>query len=119
MRKEIGLVYRGKKININDVYQVPKIKEGIGMMFHKRETCPAMLFEFRKPSKMKIHSFFVFFSFVGVWMDNKNKIIEIKYVRPWQMSVSPKKEFYKLLEIPVNRKYRRQIMLLVESQKDL
>jgi uncharacterized membrane protein (UPF0127 family) len=119
LREKIGLVYKGKKITIHDVEKVSKFKEGIGLMFHHREKCPAMLFEFKKPNKMKIHSLFVFFPFVGVWMDNENKIIEIKFVRPWKLSVSPKKNFYKLLEIPVNKKYRREIMLLVESQKDL
>jgi len=115
----IILKYKKKKIKIPDVYKVPKIKEGIGLMFHRRENCPAMLFEFKKPVKMKIHSFFVFFPFVGVWLDEGNKIIEMKIIRPWKISISPKKQFNKLLEIPVNKKYRREIMLLVESQKDL
>jgi len=119
LREKIGLIYKGKRIEIKGVKRLSKFGKGIGLMFHRREKCPAMLFEFKKPVKMKIHSFFVFFPFVGIWMDNQNKIIEVRVIQPWNISISPKKEFYKLLEIPINKKYRRKIMLLVESQKDL
>jgi uncharacterized membrane protein (UPF0127 family) len=119
LREKIGLVYKNKKIIVSDVKRLSKFGRGIGLMFHRREQCPAMLFEFKKPVSMAIHSFFVFFPFVGIWMDNKNKITEIKVIPSWKISISPRKKFYKLLEIPINKKYRREIMLLVEGQKDL
>jgi uncharacterized membrane protein (UPF0127 family) len=119
MREKIGLNYKGKKVTISNVKRLSEFGKGIGLMFHRRESCPAMLFEFKKPNKMRIHSLFVFFPFVGVWLDNKNKVLDIKIIRPWKISISPKKKFYKLLEIPINKRYRREIVLLVESQKDL
>jgi uncharacterized membrane protein (UPF0127 family) len=119
MRIKMKIKYKEKNLEIKDVKILSKFGKGIGLMFHARENCPAMLFEFNKPVNMKIHSLFVFFPFVGVWMNDKDKIIEIKVIRPWKISFSPEKKFNKLLEIPVNKKYRREIMLLVESQKDL
>jgi len=115
LREKIGLVYKGKKITIHDVEKVSKFKEGIGLMFHHREKCPAMLFEFKEPNKMLIHSLFVFFKFGAVWLDDKNRIVDKKIVKPFRLSVSSKKPFYKLLEIPLNKKHKKEIKVLFKK----
>ena len=94
-----------KQIEVPNVKRVSELGKIRGLMFCRREKCPALLFEFKKPTKLKIHSCFVGFSFIALWLDNKNNILEKKVVRPWKISISPRKPFNKLLEIPINTKY--------------
>jgi uncharacterized membrane protein (UPF0127 family) len=101
-----------KKIEIKNIKKLSEFGKGIGLMFRRREKCPAMLFEFKEPNKMLIHSFFVFFSFVAVWIDDKNKIVDKKIVKPFRLSISSEKPFYKLLEIPLNKYYKKEIKSL-------
>lgn len=109
---KVGLRYKKRRIEIKNVKKLGKFEKGIGLMFRNREKCPAMLFEFKKPTRMRIHSLFVFFPFAAVWLDEKNKVIELKKVKPFQFIVSCKSPFYKLVEIPVNKKYQKEIRLL-------
>ena len=107
--------YKKESINIKDVKKVSKFEEGIGLMFHRRETCPAMLFEFTRPITMMIHSLFVFFKFGAVWLDDKNRIVDKKLVKPFRLAVSSEKPFYKLVEIPLNKYYKKEIKLLFKN----
>ena len=106
---------KSKKVEIKDVKKVSLIEEGIGLMFHSRKNCPAMLFEFKNPNKMLIHSLFVFFPFAAIWLDNKNKVVDKKIVKPFRLSISSRKPFYKLLEIPLNKKYKKEIKILFKK----
>ena len=117
MKKRINIIIKNKpkKIKIKDVKKLSEFGKAIGLMFHSRENCPAMLFEFSKPTRMRIHSFFVFFEFAALWLDDKNEIIEKKIVKPFLPSISPKKPFYKLLEIPLNKKYEKEIKILFKK----
>lgn len=103
MKIKIG----SKKIEIPDVKKVSEWGKIRGLMFRRRKNCPALLFEFSKPTRLKIHSCFVFFPFIALWLDDKNKIIEKKIVMPWRISVSPKEKYSKLLEIPLDKKYEK------------
>jgi uncharacterized membrane protein (UPF0127 family) len=107
--------HKSKGIKVNDVKKVSEFEKGIGLMFHNRERCPAMLFEFKNPTRMKIHSLFVFFPFVAVWLDNQNKIVDSKIVKPFRLSISSKKPFYKLLEIPLNKEYKKETQILFKK----
>ena len=68
-------------------------------MFKKNS--PPLLFIFKKPTRQPIHSFFCK-PFIAIWLNKKNQIIEIKKVKPNQLSIKPKQKFTKLLEIPEN-----------------
>jgi len=107
--------YKSKKIEIKNVKILSEFGKGIGLMFRKREKCPAMLFEFKKPNKMLIHSFFVFFKFAAVWLDDKNSIVDMKIVKPFRLSVSCKKPFHKLVEIPLNKEYEKKVKILFDK----
>lgn len=107
------------KVEIENVKKLSEVGKGFGLMFRRREKAKALLFEFKKPTKLKIHSCFVFFSFLAIWLDDKNKIIGKKIVKPFEMSISPEKPFSKLLEIPFNDKYEKVIQLLVGNWKSL
>jgi uncharacterized membrane protein (UPF0127 family) len=86
-------------MNLRKAKRVSGLGMILGLMFRTRKTSP-LLFEFKKDTKMAIHSFFVFFPFKAIWLDEKNRIIEQKLVRPFTFSVKPKKPFRKLIEIP-------------------
>lgn len=107
--------HNSKNIEIKNIKKLSELGKISGLMFHNAEKCPAMLFEFRKPTKMRIHSFFVFFKFAALWLDEKNKIIDLKIVKPFRFSVSCKKPFYKLIEIPLNENYKREIKILFKK----
>lgn len=109
------ILLKKKRIKIKNIKKVSMIEEGIGLMFHRKEKCPAMLFEFKHPNKMLIHSLFVFFPFIAIWLDNKNKVVDMKIVKPFRLSVSSRKPFYKLLEIPLNRNYKKEANILFKK----
>jgi len=112
---EVGLKHKNKKFELN-VKVCNFFQRFSGLMFRRRENAPALLlFDFEKPVRMKIHSWFVFFPFLAVWLDGKNKVLEIKKVKPFRFVIFPKKSFNKLVEIPCSQKYYNIVKLLDES----
>ena len=83
------------------------VQRGIGLMFSRRERAKILLFPFSRPTKMAIHSLFVFFPFIAVWLDGDGKVMEVRRVKPFSWYICPKKEFVALVEIPLNRKYKK------------
>ena len=98
-----------KKFKIN-LQECGFLRRITGLMFRTKHTNP-LLFELKSPRA--IHSFFVFFPFVAVWLDKNNKVVEIKKVKPFTLHVLPKKHFAKLVEIPVNKKNKKILRNLV------
>lgn len=92
--------FKNKHININ-AKRVNFFGRISGLMFKSRET-ESLLFEFPKPVNHAIHSLFVFFPFLAVWLNKNNKIIEARIIQSFNLSVKPKKLFNKLIEIPLN-----------------
>ena len=111
MLKEISFNYKKRKICVN-AENCNFLGKFFGLMFKSRENARALLFEFRKPVKMKIHSIFVFFPFIAIWLDDRNKIVDFKFVKPFSFTISSKKSYNKLIEIPANKKYGNLIKLL-------
>lgn len=112
---DLIIKHNSKSIKISNVKKVPLLEEGIGLMFKKKESCPAMLFEFKEPNKMLIHSLFVFFKFGAIWLDDKNHMVDKRIVKPFRLSISSKKPFSKLVEIPLNTEYKKEIRLLFKN----
>jgi uncharacterized membrane protein (UPF0127 family) len=105
----------GGEVEIEDVKICDELEKLSGLMFIPREKARALLFDFKKPVKKSIHSFFLFFPFMAVWLDDKSHIIEIKTVKPFRFTIQPKKPFYQLLEIPVNQKYKKILRALEDK----
>jgi len=116
-RKILGLSYKGKKFKI-ETKSYKGLDMGIGLMFKSSDT-GALLFEFEKPNKMALTSLFVFFDFVAVFLDDKNKILDLKIVKPFTWMIKSEKPFKKIVEIPINKKYSEIIRILVGNAKDL
>jgi uncharacterized membrane protein (UPF0127 family) len=93
--------------NIKNLKTCNEFEKFSGLMFSSRKNARALLFNFRKPTNLAIHSFFVFYPFLAVWLDNKNKVVKMSIVKPFTPFVKPKKSFLKLIEIPLNEKYEK------------
>lgn len=85
----------------------------IGLMFKKNST--SLLFIFKKPKSISIHSFFCK-KFIAIWF-LKEKIICLKIIKPNKFSIKPNKKFDKLLEIPSNSKDFNKICNFVVGQE--
>lgn len=102
---EICLKHNNKKIKFSDFKRISIFS--LGLILKKKKNAKALLFTFKKPVKLKITSFFVFFKFYAVFLDDKMNIVDLFLVPPWRFSLGPKKNYVFLLEIPVNSKYSR------------
>ena len=105
-KKKISIEYKNKKIKFY-AEDCNFFKKFSGLMFSRRENVGILLFDFEKKQKISIHSFFVFYPFIAVWLDKKNKIVDLKVVNPFTFCVSPKKSCFKLIEIPINNENRK------------
>ncbi len=94
-------LYKNKKININ-VKEISGLRKVLGLMM-KRDS-EALLFVFKEDKKISLHSFFVFFDFLVLWLDDKDCVLEWRIVKPFSFSVLPEKNFRKIIEIPLNRR---------------
>lgn len=109
MEKKIILNFDKKEISIK-VHIIKGMEKYSGLMFAKKQRAKALLFEFDKPVKLAIHSFFVFFPFIAIWIDENDKLIEIKRVAPFSFYVRPKKKFKSFVEIPFNKRYNKVLV---------
>lgn len=104
--KKVALHFGNKKISF-DARVADGIWRGIGLMFSRPERAKILIFPFEKPTRMAIHSLFVFFPFIAVWLDSDGKVMEIKRVKPFSGYICPKSPYISLVEIPLARKYKR------------
>jgi uncharacterized membrane protein (UPF0127 family) len=104
MKQKVGFSYKGKKIFL-EVERVSFLGRIRGLMFRRREKAFPLLFEFKISGRRAIHSLFVFFPFLALWLDDKNRVISSEIVSPGRFSVCPKKSFFRLIEVPLNSKY--------------
>jgi len=91
------------------------LQKSIGLMFKKDS--PPLLFIFKKPTNTSIHSFFCK-PFIAIWLLD-DKIIDIKFVKPNQLSIKPKEKFNKLLEIPNNSQYFQKITQIIDDARNI
>lgn len=100
--------FGNKKLNI-EAKKLSTLGCYLGLMFKSRNS-ENLLFDI--PGKWGIHSFFVFFPFVAIWLDEKNRVIDKKIVKPFTFYENPCRRFAKLIEIPVNERNKRIISVL-------
>ena len=98
----------GNKIFYLDVKKLSYAGFLTGLMF-KSKNSENLLFDM--PGEWGIHSFFVFFPFLALWLDEKNNVVDWKIVKPFSLFVKPKRKFSKLVEIPLNLKSQKIISI--------
>lgn len=110
--KSIKVGFKGKKISVR-VKELSYFFYWLGLMFKSRDS-ENLLFDL--PGRWGIHSFFVFFPFLALWLDEKNKVLEWKVVKPFSVYVKPRKKFAKLVEIPINSKNKGLIQNFINTE---
>ena len=106
---ELKLKSGGKLLIVPNVKEVKGLRNFKGLMFTRREKAGSLLFNI----KSSLHSYFVFFPFVVLWLDNSNKILDKKIVRPFTFYINSNENYSKILEIPFNRRYNYLIKSVV------
>lgn len=84
-----------------------------GLMFRQKKNCPALLFEFNKPVQFHLTSIFVFFPFLILWLDDKNKVIDRRLITSFKFHIPSRKVYSKILELPLNKFYLSKMKNLV------
>jgi uncharacterized membrane protein (UPF0127 family) len=110
--------FNKKSIEISGVQECNWLNKIVGLMFCRRQKAKALVFNFHKKTKMPIHSFFVFFPFLAIWLDDKNKVMEIKKVRPFTPKISSTNPYFKLLEVPINKRYEKPLKFLDKNKNE-
>ena len=105
-------IYSGKKSIEVRVRNLGFWGKGIGLMFRTRET-GNLLFDFGSDGRAAIHSYFVFFDFLALWLDSENRIVEWQIVKPFTFRIMPSEKFRRLIEIPVNARNKKIIGFFV------
>ena len=105
------ILFKKKRIEI-PIKKVSQFGKFSGLMFKSKNT-ENLLFEFKKETKTSIHSLFVFFKFLAIWLDKENKVIDSKIVNPFIPKISPKKSFSRLIELPFNNKNKKILRFFV------
>ena len=107
--------FKGKSVDV-EVNKVNWLGKFFGLMFKSKNT-DNLLFEFESDGKPSIHSFFVFFDFLALWIDSENKVVNYEIVEPFSALVQPKRVCRKLIEIPLNGKNKRVLGFFVGKHK--
>lgn len=105
-----------RKISSIDVKKLSFFSMFLGLMFKSRNT-ENLLFDFRYEDKHAIHSFFVFFRFIAIWLNDKDEVVDISIVKPFTMLIKPEKECRKLIELPFNSENSKIIDFFVGKGK--
>jgi uncharacterized membrane protein (UPF0127 family) len=113
--EKLEVFFRRKKIVI-EVKRLSSLGKYKGLMLCSKN-CKNLLFNFKKPARYAIHSFFVFFAFLAIWLDEKNNVVDKKIIYPFTSIVKPKKNFVKLVEVPINDKTKNIISFFVGKER--
>ena len=71
----------------------------IGLMFQPKPK--TLLFKFNKERKNSLHMFFVFFPIDIIFLNNNQKVVELKqHLKPWQIYFPKEKSLY-IIEAPI------------------
>lgn len=98
----------GNKLFEVEARELRELEMFLGLMFRTKNTRNLV---FEKRGRWGIHSFFVFFDFLALWLDKNNEVIEYKIVKPFTPYVAPSREFARLVEIPLNEENREIVGL--------
>ena len=101
----------GKKLIIDNVIETTFWLKFKGLMFRSKEKAPILLFNISR--KEAIHSYFVFFKFLILWLDKDNNVVDWKVVKPFSLYEKSSHHFSKIIEIPISRRYFNIVKFIV------
>ena len=90
------------------------IQKAIGLMFSKKIRNIGYIFIFKKPMKIDLHMFFVFYPIDVIFLDKEKKVIEIKRnFRPFTFYYSKSRVSY-VIELPKGKADHIDLKDLIE-----
>lgn len=99
----------GRKMSV-EVKKLGVVGRFFGLMFRTSKT-KNLLFDFGREVRLSLHSFFVFFPFLVLWLDSENNVLRSEIVKPFRLRVLPRGKFFRIVEIPLN--FRNEKILKV------
>jgi len=108
--KPITLKHKNKKYLLL-VKECNFLEKILGLMVFRKDAL--LLFNSSKPHKYKIHSLFCN-PFTAIYTDDKFNVKEIIEINKWKTMILPREKFYKLIEIPKNKKYKNIIKAILK-----
>lgn len=106
--------FNGREVEV-DAKKVSSLGKFSGLMFRTRRT-RNLLFDFGREVNASFHSYFVFFPFLMLWLDDKNRVLDRQIIRPFTFLIRPKRKFRKVVEVPFNAKNEDIIGFFVEKR---
>ena len=112
----IYIYFKGKKISTS-VKQTNFFIRGLGLTFRTRDT-KNLLFEFNREVTWQgnLTSLFVFFPFLTIWLDQKNKVLDYRVINPFVLCIKQNKKFRSIIEIPINNKNKSTIVRFIVNK---
>ncbi len=101
--------FKSKYLVLNECFEAKGFNIFRGLTFYRREKAPIMVFSF----KSSLHSFFVFFPFIVLWLDEKDNVVGWRIVKPFSFNIHLKKNYSKIIEIPISRRYHSIVNFIV------
>lgn len=87
-----------------------------GLMLKTKGT-KNFLFDFGRRVSYNFHSLFCFFSFLILWLDEKNNVISWRVVEPFVLQIPSPKSFVKVIEVPLNKENSEIIGFFVGKER--
>ncbi len=109
------VAYKKKKIEI-PVVAAKGQRRIFGLMFRTRKT-ENLLFSFPEDTDTRFHSLFVFFPFLMLWLDEKNRVLEWRIISPFSTAIRAENKFRKVVEIPCHPWNEQIIKIFVDNGK--
>ncbi len=97
------ILYKKKEIEI-PVKNVPFFSTGL--ILRTRNT-KNLFFKKVFPKNSSLTSYFVFFPFLILWLNKKNKVVDIRIAKPFERKISTRKNFSHIIELPFNNKNKK------------
>lgn len=114
--KRKNIIFEKEDVSVKiELSCVPFFRQGIGLMFSKRERANALLFNFGRNTNISLFSYFVYYPFIAIWLDEDDNVIDIRVVDPFLFGIRPSKKFRKVIEIPISQKYKEVCDFLLNS----
>jgi len=101
-----------KKIRIN-ARECCGLGKVIGLMFSRQNSARARIFKFNRVTRMPIHSVFCP-KFLAIWL-LKGRVVDYETVDKTRFSIKPASEFDTLIEVPINKKYKKVLKFFKTS----
>ena len=113
----VNLKIRCKKKEFNVMVKRANIFQRLfGLMFKSNKT-DNLLFDFQKETNLSLHSLFVFFPFLVLWLNKDNEIIKSRLCKPFELKISTNKLFCKIVELPFNNDNKQIICFFVGKER--